>query len=85
MKPGVEPVRIAQSAQVAPGLEEGGLHGICGLAVVAEDEPLGRVQPPGLAGRQRRESVDITCLGPNHEVSLHRSTCVVTAVLAAPV
>ena len=80
MQPGVEPVRVTQTAHVEPGLEERVLHGIGGVLVIAEDEPGGPEEPIGPAGRQCREGIEIAPLRPNHEVSLHRSTSDVAAV-----
>jgi hypothetical protein len=80
MQPGIEPVRVTQTADVEPGLEEGILHGIGGVLVVAEDEPGGPEEPIGRAGGQCREGIEISPLRPNHEVSLHRSTFGVAVV-----
>ena len=80
MQPGVEPVRVTQTAEVAPGLEESILDGISGLLVVAEDEPGGPEKPIGRARGQGREGVEIALLRPNHEVSLHRSALGVAVV-----
>jgi hypothetical protein len=80
MQPGIEPVRVTQTAYVEPGLEERILHGISGVLVVAEDEPGGPEEPVGRAGGQCREGIEIPPLRPNHEVSLHRSTLGVAVV-----
>jgi hypothetical protein len=80
MQPGIEPVRVTQTAYVEPGLEERILHGISGVLVVAEDEPGGPEQPIGRAGGQCGEGIQISPLRPNHEVSLHRSTFGVAVV-----
>src|SRR6186713_3016150 len=74
MQPGVEPVRVTQTAEVAPGQEERILNGIGGVLVIAEDEPGGPEESIRHPGRQCREGIEIAPLRPNHEVSLQRST-----------
>jgi hypothetical protein len=80
MQPGIEPVRVTQTAYVEPGLEERILHRISGVLVIAEDEPGGPEEPVGRAGGQCREGIEVPPLRPNHEVSLHRSTFGVAVV-----
>ena len=83
MEPGVEPLRIAQPAQVEPRLEEGVLDRIGGPLVVAQDEPRGGVQADGPADRQRGEGFEIASLRPDHQITLHRSTFLPATIRAA--
>src|SRR5690349_19208652 len=52
MEPGVEPVRITKTGQVAPGANERVLDRVARELRVPEDEARGRVQP---GGRRRGE------------------------------
>ena len=47
MEPGIEPVGITQSRQVAPGPDEGLLDRVAGQLRIPEDEAGGPVQPRG--------------------------------------
>jgi hypothetical protein len=80
MQPGVEPVRVTETTQVEPRLEECILHGIGCVLVIAEDEPGGPEKPISPADRQCREGIEISAARPDHEVSLHRSTSDVAVV-----
>ena len=45
MEPGIEPVRVTQPGQVAPGSHQGVLDRVARELAVPEDEARGRVQP----------------------------------------
>ena len=72
MEPGVEPVRVAQAREVAPGADERLLDRIARELRVPEDEAGGRVQPRDGQVDERGEGVmiasprplDETCAGP---------------------
>src|SRR6185312_10334899 len=70
-QPGVEPFRFTQARQVAPGVDEGLLHGILGEVCVAEDHASDRVEAVRSAERERFEGAVITALGRLDEASIH--------------
>src|SRR5689334_20362739 len=45
LQPGIEPVRIAETGQVAPGADQRLLDGVARELAIAEDQAGGRVQP----------------------------------------
>jgi len=71
MQPRVEPVRIAESSQIAPGDHQCVLEGILGSVDVAQD-PLGhREQPVPTRVDQVDVCLPIAALCRRHEVSVH--------------
>ncbi len=70
MKPGIEPVRVAQRGQVPPGSDEGLLDRVSGELVVAEDEARSRVQARDGRAGERRKGVMIAPLRSFDETSL---------------
>ena len=62
MEPGIEPVRIAETGQVAPGADERFLDRVARELRVAEDEPGCRVQPRETPVDQQGEGVMIASL-----------------------
>ncbi len=71
LEPGVEPLRIAEAGQLAPGDHQRLLHRVLGEADVAEDaarDPEEQVAPrPGQDG----ERLPVPALGLLHEVAIH--------------
>ncbi len=72
MEPRVEPCRIAESGQVAPGDHQRVLNGILGSVDVAED-PLGDCEEP-VATRTNQVGVclPVAALGRLDEIAIHR-------------
>ena len=71
LEPGVEPVRIAEAGQLAPGDHQRLLHRILGQADVTEDaarDPEERVAPRAC---QDGECLPVTALGLLDEVAIH--------------
>ena len=73
MQPGLEPIRFAQAAQVAPAAHDGVLGGVLGGLAVAKD-PVGDAEE-ALVGRadQRLERGVVACLRLPDQVCGHRS------------
>jgi hypothetical protein len=71
LEPGVEPVRIAEAGQFAPGDHQRLLHRVLGQVDVAEDasrDPEERVAPRAC---QDRERLLVAALGQLDEIPLH--------------
>ena len=71
LEPGIEPVRIAEAGQLAPGDHQRLLHCILGQADVTEDaarDPEERVAP---RARQDGECLPVAALGLLDEVAIH--------------
>ena len=76
VEPGLEPVGITETRQVAPGADEGLLDRVARELRVPEDEASGRVQPREGRIDERREGVMIASLRPTDELSLvHDRLC----------
>ena len=73
VKPGVETIRVAQRAQVAPGPDERLLDRVLGLFGIAQDQPGGGVEPGDRGGCKRGKGVMIAPPRSLHEISLHGS------------
>ena len=71
MKPGVEPVRIAQGSEVTPGLGERFLNGVLGLVGIAQDQPGSAVEPANGSEGERVEGVQVA---PVPSTSSRRAT-----------
>ena len=72
MQPGVEPIRIAEPRQLAPGDHQRLLNGVLGSSDVSED-PLGdREHSVGRRPRENRERFAIPSLRLLDEVPIHR-------------
>ena len=84
MKPGVEPVRVAQARKIAPGANERVLDRVARELGVPDDEPSGGVQPRDGQVDERGEGVMIASPCPLDETSLvHvRLGCGTTCVIA---
>jgi len=72
MEPRVEPLGVAQRAQVAPGSDEGILDGVLRGIPVAQDPPRDRVQAVVCGGREGIECLVIAPLCALDEVGRHR-------------
>lgn len=71
VEPGVEPLRVAQRGQIAPGSDQRFLGGILRELGVAQDVASGRVQPiDGTAGKHA-EGLAVSALCPVDELRLH--------------
>ena len=70
MEPRVEPVRVAETREVAPGSDERLLDRIARELWVPEDESGGRVQPRDGQVDEHGEGVMIASPGPDDETSL---------------
>jgi hypothetical protein len=68
--PGVEPVRLAEATQVAPGTEQAILDGIARELAVPEDQAGSRVQPRDRPTDELGEGVMIALPRQIHEPSL---------------
>ena len=70
MEPGIKPVRVAQTGQVAPGADERFLDRVARELRVPEDEAGRRVQPREGRVDELGEGVMIAPLGTSDELSL---------------
>ncbi len=71
MQPGIESFGVAKPGQVAPGVDEGLLHGVLGHGHIAKDQPSDREEPVAGVDRKRLEGVVITTLRCLDEGSIH--------------
>jgi hypothetical protein len=71
LKPGVEPVRIAEASQVTPGDHQRVLKGILGPIDVTEDPVRDREQAIGARTYQVDECLPVVALGRLHEFAIH--------------
>src|SRR5262245_61077767 len=71
VQPGVESIRVAQRAQIAPRPYERLLDRVLGLVGIVQDQPSGAIQPRDRGGRKRGKGVMIAPPRPLHELSLH--------------
>ncbi len=74
VQPGIEAVRIAESAQVEPGVDQRILDRILGSTIVANDESGDGVESTDRRRRELREGVAIACSSPDDEVPIHLTT-----------
>ena len=81
-KPGIEPVRVTQTGQVAPGPDEGVLDRVACELRVPEDETGGCVQPSQHWVDEQGEGVMIASLCPPDHVSLVHGPLIGVATLA---
>ena len=72
MQPGVEPIGIAQTPEIAPGPDQGVLDGILGGIPVAEDPPRDRVQAVVCRNREGIECLVVAPLCAFDELGRHR-------------
>ena len=72
MEPGVEPIGIAQTPEIAPGSDQGVLDGILGGIPVAEDPPRDRVQAVVCRNRESLEGLVVAPLCALDELGRHR-------------
>ena len=70
MQPGVEPIRVAQTREIAPGADEGLLDRVARELRVPEDEAGRRVQPRDGQVDEHAEGVMIASPCPDDETSL---------------
>ena len=82
-QPGFEAVRIAESGQVAPRMDERFLGGVIRAGFVPQDEPGDGKEPTDRAARQLRERIPIACHGPFHEIPMHRASRSVCDIVVA--
>ena len=71
VEPRVQTIRIAQTTDVPPCLDQGVLDGVFRTIGVAQDQPGRGVQPRDDAVHERPESLVITLLRPLHELVSH--------------
>jgi hypothetical protein len=72
MEPGVEPIGIAKTPEIAPGPDQGVLDGVlCGIPV-AEDPPRDRVQAVVCRNREGLEGLVVAPLRALDELGRHR-------------
>ena len=85
MEPGVEPIRVAQTRQVAPGADECLLDRVARELRVPKDEAGRRVQPREGRVDERGEGVMIAPLRASDELSLvhGRLDCVTTMAVVS--
>jgi uncharacterized protein len=85
MEPGIEPVRIAETGQVAPGADQRFLDRVARELRVPEDEAGRRVQPREGRVDELREGVMIAPLRASDELSLvhGRLDCVTTGAVVS--
>jgi len=74
VEPGIEAVRIPQSAQVEPGVDQRVLDRILGSTIVANDEAGDGIEATDRRRRELREGVAIACSSPDDEVPIHLTT-----------
>ena len=86
MKPGIEPIGVAQAPDVPPGGDERLLGRILGLTLVAEDQPGDGVEPAGRDARQLTERVMVARHRSLHEIPIHRASgwCTTGVVVLQP-
>lgn len=72
MDPGIEPIRIAETRQVAPGDHQRVLQGILGSVDVPEDPVRDREETVAARPDQIDESRLVAVLGRLDEVAIHR-------------
>ena len=73
VEPGVEPVRIAEAGQVAPGDHQRVLHGILGPVDVAEDPLRDREEPVATRADQVGVCLPVPVSCRLDEIAIHRS------------
>src|SRR5919109_1495934 len=71
LEPGVEPVRIAEAAQLTPGDHQRLLHGILGQADVAEDAACDAKERVPAGSGQDSERLPVASLGLLDEIAIH--------------
>ena len=72
MQPGVEPVRIAEPPQLAPGDHQCLLRGVLGPINVSKDPLRDREEPVDVCACQEGECLPVATLSELHEVPIHR-------------
>src|SRR5206468_10224327 len=72
VEPGVEPVRIAEAGQLAPGDHQCLLHRILGPVDVAEDSLSNREEPVRAGACQDAKGLPVAQLGLLDEIAIHR-------------
>jgi hypothetical protein len=71
-EPGIEPVRVTESRQLSPCMDEGFLDGVLGALPVAEDEARDGEEAVARRDRERLEGLVIAATCRFHDISLHR-------------
>jgi hypothetical protein len=71
LEPGVEPVRIAEATQLAPGDHQRLLHGILGQADIAEDAARDAIERVAAGTGQDGERLLVSTLGLLDEIAIH--------------
>ena len=71
MDPGVEPIEVAQSTNVAPSEDERVLNGILGAARVAQNYVGDAIEATDPGRSQRRKGLVIALSRQSHQISLH--------------
>ena len=71
-QPGVEPLRVAQAGQLAPGRDEGVLGGVARLGLVAQHRPRDAERPVGPGREEALEGERIAPGGAADEIDLAR-------------
>src|SRR4051794_16804352 len=71
VEPGIEPVRIAETGQLAPGDHQCLLHRILGPVDVSEDSLTDREEPVGAGADQDAEGLPVALLGLLDEIAIH--------------
>ena len=72
IEPGVEPVRIAEAGQLAPGDHKCLLHRILGPVDVAEDSLADREEPVTTGSREDAKGLTVAQLSLLDEIAIHR-------------
>jgi len=72
VQPGIEPGRVAEAGQVAPGRPQRLLHGVLRVVMVPEDADRDREEPVDPVAGQRVEGIGVAAGRPSNQLFVHR-------------